>query len=535
MERAEYGEGEAMITDYFVPIDPPRQLPTPSEEQTEILRAVREGACAIVIARAGTGKTTASLLLAQDAPERRHLVLTYNRALADETNDRIRELNLKNVVCRTYHEQVGRCASRPDHRVVCLNDAKLLRVLREWRCNNGGTPVARLTEYDRVILDESQDMRPTFYEALTYMLPTAEDGGCQLVVMGDPKQLLYDYGGDNAASASYLERANHHFAAFTVRRPWVRCGLRISYRLPPKIARLVNTVWDTDIQSGNLDGPDLAVEYWHLYSYDSRIRERLARLIDEADRPEDVILLNWSNVSSSSGRGDVPIRHHINELLRETSTKSGLRKYNFHIKNHEHECRDGYRSKVRAWTFCASKGCGVKTVVVFGFDAYRGVPPPLNQLCVALSRASVRLVVIHGMSWNADTRTFVALPYVPPLNATTLRELVERGVVDAVDGVPEDVPICVPPPEVQALSVTAVTHLSATTVEELLAMGDRIQVADGASHSAPLQLVTTFRTGLRSTEQDVSALYGTAVPFVLQWRRTRRIPDVERMLNPLLI
>ncbi len=491
---------------------PRRGLPSASPEQKAIVEAVRGGCCVRITAFAGTGKTSTALIVVCD-DDKSNTIITYNRALADETNAAIRRLGITNVICYTYHARVGIAAGL---RGKVNNDAKLLTIVDQW---DRGLPVHEPIVTDRVIIDEVQDMRPSFYRAVVHMLAPAR----QLLVLGDENQMLYDYGKDDAAHAGFLLRAHEYFASTTLGRTWVSLNLSTSYRLTPKIATFVNLLWGTNIKAGNF-ASDLPVEYWCLNMYDAKLRQRLRGVIEE-NQADDVALLSPMNLISADGK-ERPMQTIINHLLMEKHP-SGKRCYNFATK--ENGGAAGYKNKIRAWTHNASKGSTIKTTIVFGFSAYKGQQPKKNQLGVAISRSNHRLIVVHECDKNGPN------PYCEPFNHDLLSQLVEEGVVVAPDGVPTDYMDTPDALEPETIAVTGITHLSACTVQRLLRYGTDVERIE-PQYSIDLQLTHTFHTGLHKTEEDVSSIYGVAIPFALECERTGSILLIESMLsNPIIV
>ena len=484
-------------------------LPTASPEQNAIIDAVKANKCVKIVARAGTGKTTTAMLVVE-SDHRNYLILTYNRPLSDECKQLIKKLGLKNVVCRTYHAQIGYAAAKK-----CSNDTDVLQILRRW---NSGVPVFRKITEDCIILDELQDIRPSYHMAILKMLPDDP----QLLLLGDPKQTLYDYG-DDAASAKFLNEASTYFPSKT--RAWAELQLTVSYRLSNKIAAFVNFLWGTDIVAGNYSS-DLPVEYWCLNLYGRELLKRL-RGVFETEKPEDIVLLNALNLYSAEGK-ERPLQTIINKLLRVTNN-NGVRSYNFACKKSD-EGQISYVNKIRAWTFHASKGCTMKCVIIFGLDAYAGRQPNMNSIGVAVSRSSCRLIVIHSCDGKNNPQ-----PYCAPLCSRELSNMISAGIVEAPDGIPQDTVQVPAMLEQQVLSVTGITHLTAATIERLLDFGEAPVRIDG-SYDIHVALFHKFSTGSLGTEENVSAIYGVALPLALQWHRTGRLQQVEALLtNPIHI
>ena len=301
---------------------------------------------------------------------------------------------------------------------------------------------------------------------------------------------------------------------------------RFPYRVTPNVATFINLFWNTGIVAGNHTSPNVAVEYWVYNHYSKKLTERLRDLLCEEPQG-DVVFLNFANLVNKESGAERPIKRQVNFLLN-VKDADGKRLFNFHTQQTESEKRASTKNKVRAWTFASSKGCTFPVVVVFGFSVYNGLVPNTNQLCVALSRASRRLIVIHNATGFASTTS--CQPYIPPLSSTLLREMTARGVVVCPNGIPHDQKIPeAAPPEVTRLEVTGLTHLSAASIDHLLSMGTRHVLREEAEPLAYVQL-HTFHTGTRSSEEDVSAIYGTAIMFAVEHARSGAIKSIEGIL-----
>ena len=108
-----------------------------------------------VNSRAGAGKTTLLIAVAK-AVNKRCVILTYNRALCDEANERLD--GTPNCHCFTIHALFGKQTG-----TSCNTDIDLLYEGEVTRF-----------EADIVLIDEAQDLRPTLYDAIMRMAPTAQ-------------------------------------------------------------------------------------------------------------------------------------------------------------------------------------------------------------------------------------------------------------------------------------------------------------------------------------------------------------------------
>ena len=134
-------------------------------------------------------------IVAKLAPDRRVDIITYNRSLADECKSRIKELSLNHRVnCYTIHGFVSRIAGK-----VCYNDMIMKEILDGWE---SGINMPKSFPLDLVMLDEAQDLRPSFHKLLSHIFSTctinkiftntSNDGylapsSLQLCLVGDPK------------------------------------------------------------------------------------------------------------------------------------------------------------------------------------------------------------------------------------------------------------------------------------------------------------------------------------------------------------
>ena len=186
-------------------------------EQRRVLELLLAGSAFRVIAHAGSGKTTAvvaSLLEMQRLGDtRRSLIVGYNRKLRLDTqakvcasgSDRISVSNFDSILIGHY---------APDAAEVGFAVA-LDRVLKD------DTPlVRRPPAFDVLVIDEAQDLTESYRDLVVKLV---RDSGtqCQLVLVGDPKQTIYQFRGascgffmaDESAWGRLAPRTTVHFTA----------------------------------------------------------------------------------------------------------------------------------------------------------------------------------------------------------------------------------------------------------------------------------------------------------------------------------
>ena len=467
-----------------------------SAEQKVIVEYVKDGKNVRVIAYAGCGKTTLALLTARFNPTKTFLLLTYNRKLCDDTKEKIKEWGLSNLICRTYHSHAGHSVNP---RMRIHDDTRLFNMI--MAVENGDCDV-NYTKVDCIMLDESQDMNKDHYRMLCLVL---QQNAYQFMILGDPRQQVYDFQG---ADTKYLLYCREYFHHLSCCEEWEDTKLTISYRMTPNICAFVNFLWSIDAIPGNA-GPNPPVQYWYLYPYGQELKKRVSKLIDEHGE-ENVAIISPLNIDKE-GRND-PTKYLVNGLTE---------KYNFHLNTEN--C--SYKNKVRVWTREGCKGSTIPVVIVMGFDARGGRQPDVNKMGVAASRASKLLVVVHGSSYDRDLQRYVAHPYLYPFNNDVITEMKRAGTIMAPLGIPND-NFVHETKQQDFLSVTDITHNSAMVLRELLSFGDCTLIT---SKSEPLKL-TTHRKFIRNgkeLDQDLSSILGTAVPFQLQFEHNDSIMEIE--------
>mmetsp|Transcript_20697 Transcript_20697/g.51027 ORF Transcript_20697/g.51027 Transcript_20697/m.51027 type:complete len:490 (-) Transcript_20697:764-2233(-) len=358
------------------------------------------------------------------------------------------------------------------------------------------------------------------------------------------------------------------------------------------MAACVNLFWGTAIVGGNTAVPNIPVDYLCINPYPSKKKndpvrlqtDFLAGLIDEYGA-ENVMFL-----AKSVQHKDCPIRIHLNELTT-VKDRDGSQKYNFDVKEsiRGFEGRPDVKNKVRVETFCRAKGCEADCVVVFGFDVldFKAPIASLNQMCVALSRARKRLIVIHEKISTEEenesgqkTRREITLNYypvlgdsgcgthelahsvrcngseislkIPPFTGITAAKkahvLAARSILSehALVHLKQQNFICGDPPREWQSKASKVilegasglvydakdfSFFSASEIGNFLQFGEwALEGHVNAGHPLEYNMNVNFVR----TSEDVSAFYGEALNLMLQWSRNGYCPNVETVVSGVL-
>lgn len=337
-------------------------LPTPSDEQQEIINQFQLDKNIKIEAVAGSGKTTTLLLLAK-ATTKKCLILTYNRDLKDDVFEKIKNYNLECDIY-TYHSYASKLYCTTINTDILLKNALI-------------KPPYKKCHYDAVFLDELQDVCIEYYEFIKKFLTTQ-----QLVLVGDRRQCINHYKG---ATSEYLIDYKKYF---NNEYPWVELMLRTSYRMTPAIANFVNkNILNQElIIGGNKKNENILP----IYNYSTwNILELVYKLVQKYG-PDEVVILKASTKSITE-------KSPLGKLIQHSNIKF--------CQKEDYPLDDKViKGKVLISSFNAFKGRERQCVIVFGFDESHfeyydkqwidkhNLP---NIIYVAATRAKEALVLIQ--------------------------------------------------------------------------------------------------------------------------------------------
>ena len=395
-----------------------------SDEQKVIIDYI-DNYNVLVDSVAGSGKTTTILHIAKKYPSKQILLLTYNKKLRIETKSKTEKLELNNLEVHTYHSF---CYKYYDK--ACHTDCVIRQIL-----NNNLRPINSITKkYDIVILDESQDMTPLYFQLIFKIISEFVDyskdnqnnqnnQNNRLCVLGDKFQSIYSF---NNADARFIIHAKELFAADLGpnKLPWKDAKLSLSFRLTNEMGKFLNNCvlredrirTNKTIKTSNIDraftlGSNVRYIVCNCFNdVNNRIYNEILMYLKEYN-VNDMFILAPSLKSDQCG-----IRILANKL-----SKDG---YAVYVPSSDDEKIDDdiLRNKIAFSTFHQAKGLERKVCVVFNFDdSYfkyykKDIPQNLQNICpneiyVALTRASERLTVLHHETNN----------HLPFLNIQNLR------------------------------------------------------------------------------------------------------------------
>jgi hypothetical protein len=473
-----------------------------SEEQMAIIDQVKEGNNVVVDACAGSGKSTTILSAASMLPNKRFLLITYNKSLRKEVKEKVSEIQLENVVVHTYHSL---CVAtyNPDAHVD-----KVMRLLVQ----NDTPPMIELSPFDIVVLDEVQDMTFLYFRLIAkYIKDIGEK--VQLMVLGDYMQGLYEFKG---ADIRFLTMATDLWRGFRLLKnseSFVSCQLKTSYRITNQMADFVNEVMLGEKRLyACRDGEPVVYIRRQVHELERMVVTTIRDLIDNhGAMPADFFVLGGSVKGPNSA-----IRRIENALVN-----ANIPCHVPMMENSDHIDEEVIKGKIVFSSFHTSKGRQRPYVFVVGFDnSYfkviaRTLDPHAcpNTLYVATTRASKKLYLLETAEWSSD-RPFKFLQ-MSHKEMQTKPYIDFRGIPRAAFEKEDESGSSVVKKGIIHVSPTDLTKfISESVLEEITHTLDSIFIKESLADLIEIQLPTTIRTHSGFYE-DVSDLNGIAIPAIL--------------------
>ena len=351
-------------------------------EQKEIINSIQKGYNIIVDAVAGCGKTTTSLAIAQECQNKNILLLTYNAGLKTETRQRIIKYNISNLEVHSYHSFCVKYYNYP-----CYDDLRMQLLL-----NNSDIINKSNFNFDLIILDEQQDMKPLFFDLIQYIIKP----NIQICLFGDVNQNIYSYQGSNV---DYLIKADE---LFNSHNEWKKHSIFTTFRVNKSIASFVNKILlKEDRLHAIKDGPP--VQYLICNPFKPKdIINKIKNFLIEGYTPNDIFILAPSIKSKK-----IPIRLLENLLVLNGFPCCVAINEEGNVIDEE-----VMYNKILFTTFHQSKGLERKIVFIYSMDEgyYRyakdaSIDKCPNPIYVACTRSLEHLIIIH-------TKQNLHLPFI---------------------------------------------------------------------------------------------------------------------------
>jgi hypothetical protein len=326
----------------------------PNAEQARAIALVRAGYNLLLDSVPGSGKTTCVSQLASALRDTGcyFVLITFNRALAEETRERISALGLTNISAHTFHAFVGACLQCNVHDDETLEIA--LNAAAQHRDVDALMSVA-LAHCTDLVIDEAQDVKPLLFRAWS-MIVAHLKRGARTHIFGDRRQGVY-------ASMSADARFLTHADALLGRRV-ARVEFRESHRLTIPMARFVNDVLLQQHDAINTSKPGPEVKLWRVNNAASDtepiVRALISCIQTGSVAPGNVFVLFPTVRRGLSGKTAA----YVSRKLR----MAGIPVYASHESDSGDVSALAALDKVVLTTHHQSKGRERALTVAFGFD-----------------------------------------------------------------------------------------------------------------------------------------------------------------------
>jgi len=471
-----------------------------SDEQRVVYDYIRSGKNVVVDACAGSGKSTTILSIATCMPDHEFIQLTYNSMLCAEIKTKADQLGLSNIQIYTYHSLAVKYYSNAGY-----TDTMIRRVL-----NHKVAPRTAIPRINILVIDETQDMTMLYFKLV---LKFCKDyGKCiQLLILGDFMQGLYEFKG---ADTRFLTNAPEIWEEFPLlrTREFVKCSLKMSYRITCEMADFVNDVMlgEKRLQACKHGSP---VVYLRRSVYDAEkyVVYQITRLLNECGvSPDDIFVLG------SSVKG-------VRSAIRKMENALVEKNVPCHVPMMETEKIDErvIQKKVVFSTFHSVKGRQRKYVFVMGFDqSYfkyfaRNLPQHIcpNTLYVACTRATHGLVVIENHNKREDRPlTFLKMTHteMQKHHSIEFKGLPQTVFCDDEDNAQPNGAIT----KHYTTPTELIKFIPENVIERILPLLEKIFVKVNAEEKESMIEIPTVVETKAKFHEDVSDLNGIAIPLM---------------------
>jgi len=320
---------------------------TPSEEQQLVIDNLKKGYNVICSAVAGSGKSSTVLATSKQLFDKQILQITYNASLRLEIKEKVQVLGLPNITVHTFHSLAVKFYSTD-----CNTDTGIRYLLL-----HNTPPRTSIPELDICMLDEFQDCTELYFKFIVKFL---RDMGSpvQLLVLGDPRQCLYEFKG---ADTRFLTMADVVWTNFELlsSKEFVHCSLVMSYRITNQMSRFVNDVMlGHQLMSACRDGEPVTYIRNNRRNIEKTVIYTINELLTNGGvKPNEIFVL------AASVKG---VHSHVRKM------ENALVEQNIpcHVPMFDTEKLDDriIEGKIVFSTFHCAKGRQRKYVFVVGFD-----------------------------------------------------------------------------------------------------------------------------------------------------------------------
>jgi hypothetical protein len=493
----------------------------PSDEQLFVINQLKTQKNVIVDAIAGSGKSTTILSVAKAFIGINILQMTYNSMLRLEIKEKTKVLQIENIEVHTFHSLAKKYYMLSAH-----TDTAIRYILF-----NNTKPRIDIPLFQLIVLDETQDMSFLYFQ---FMLKFSKDmgGNFQLLILGDYKQGLYEFKG---ADTRFLTMSDKIWELHPqlINKEFVRCTLKMSYRITKHMASFVNHVMLGEERMFSCkDGEQVFYYRQSRRNTEIFVIAQIKKLLGMGAKPSDFFVL----CASVKGQNSY-IRKMENALVENDIP--------CHVPMLETENVDEkvIEGKVVFSTFHSVKGRQRKYVFVVGFDnsyyfkaknASKEICP--NTLYVGSTRATDSLYLLEKNDFDTDRPLeFLKMnhhemkmqPYIS-FKGTPQSLFYERNLETEQKTLV---------PRFNITPTSLITFVPENVIEEISPLLDRIFIRQTGEplETDEIELPTVFKTR-KGFYEDVSDINGIAIPCIYyhhiqkRWDAPNQEPNILKKM-----
>ncbi len=479
-------------------------LPLISREQQNVINALENDCNVICNSVAGSGKTTCNLHIARHFENQNILLLTYNSKLKIETRERIIKLGLTNIEAHSYHSF---CVKY--YHDKCFTDTEIKRVI------SVNMSKRKTSHYDIIILDESQDITPLYFQLIYKIFLDNCNKNTKIVILGDEKQCIFDF---MQADQRFLTFADIVFTFNS--KEWKKCKLSESFRITYEMSEFINkcVLNDEFIFSNKIT--NIKPRY---IICDAFAKKGLDRTLEEIKYYLDILKYSPNDIfiiAPSVKNENSPVRLLENKL--KIHYKDDVPIY-VPISDDEVLDKDILVGKLVFSTFHQTKGLERKVVVVFHFDNsyfmyYNKEANPNtcpNQLYVATTRSLEHLTLFHH--YEND--------YLPFLNQDIISKYCyfEKKKINIPENVLKNKPN-------KTNTTDLIRHLPQSILD---ACYDLLEIKEVRGKQCFIDIPVKIKENYNNIEgyECVSEITGVAIPSYYEWKTTGKMDIYDELRN----
>ena len=319
---------------------------TPSTEQQYIIDNIIKGYNICCCAVAGSGKSTTILSLSNQLNDKKILQLTYNSSLRLEVQEKVKELELKNINIHTFHSLAFHYYSRQAHTDTGLRQVLLYNM----------KPKKNIEKIDILVIDENQDLTELYFQFIIKFLLDMQNK-IQVVCLGDPRQCIYEFKGADPRFLTMAEKIWSNFM-YLKNPKFIHCTLKTSYRITDQMGQFVNkALLGDELMLTCRNGEPVTYMRNNRNNVEKFLIYTIRSLLDSGVKPDDIFIL------AASVKG-------INSHVRKLENKLVESDIPCHVPIFETEKLDErvIENKIVFSTFHSVKGRQRPYVFIIGFD-----------------------------------------------------------------------------------------------------------------------------------------------------------------------